>query len=352
MKRMYGYIFTVFCLSAPLHAASMEAPIQVGSHTIENTKNAADHHNEDRILLGQIEEDSVFAIFDGHGGSRVSTMLADGFVQALEERLSGKEVSESSVQLALREVFFWFHAKSVEFQKEGSTAAVAYYLKKQRKIIIAHAGDSRILIFTPENHSLYATSDHTASSLTEKTRLDTAMGFPGPSFPSTIMYTPRGGWRFGFNLATARSIGDRGVIQSVLFYSTSPSTDGIYEERLFQIYAEPTITVVGIAGPVFLLAASDGLFDGIAARYPTPQARTADSDEEAKDLSAEEIDRARLKMEHTINEKVRGLVFSQWTENQNVHEVAKKIAELAKTSQNGWHLTSDDISIILAKIDS
>lgn len=359
MKRIFWCLSSMFHLSTTLHAATAEKLIEAATHTIINTKKPDPtlNHNEDRLLLGDIGEDSVFAVFDGHGGEQVSDMLANGFMQQLEAILSGETASEAKIQTALQQAFFWFHAKSEKYPKQGSTAAVAYYMKKQRKIIVAHAGDSRILVFTPENQSLYETSDHTACSLVEKARLDAAMGFPSGKFSSAIMFHYRGGWRFGFSLAMSRSIGDRDVIHSVLSYSTNHSTEERYEERLFQSYAEPTIAVVDIAdiaGPVFLLAASDGLFEGIAKKYnivlrPCPQ--PVDSDDEVEHPSAEEQDQARLHVEHLTNNQIRSLVLTQYEQNPKMSEVSKALAEMAPSNaSNDWCGTRDDVSVILAKI--
>lgn len=345
----------MFYLSATLHAATAEEPIQVGSHTIVNTKGQRppNNTNEDRHLFGQIGEDSVFAVFDGHGGEQVSDMLANGFMQQLEARLSGETISEAKIQTALQDVFFWFHAQSASFPNAGSTAAVAYYMKTQRKIISAHAGDSRILIFTPKHQSLYETCDHTATSLAEKSRLDAGMGFPcsDSTFQSAIIWNPRGGWRFGFSLAISRSIGDRGIVKSVLSCSNSPSTEGNYEEGLFQIYATPDITVLDITGPVFLLLASDGLFEGIAAQAAEPT-QDLDSDGKSPQPSAKDLDQNRIEKEQAINDHVRRLVLAQYAQqNQNMPEIAKTLAEMApRNASNNWCGTQDDVSVILARI--
>ncbi len=127
------------------------------------------NHNEDRFVI--LPEHSVFVVADGMGGHQsgeVASRLATSTISGYFRRGDGVgEVGSARLRAALGEANAKIHARSGGGARGhrgmGTTAVAMSYAPAERKVAVAHAGDSRcyrvrggVLEQMTRDHSLYA----------------------------------------------------------------------------------------------------------------------------------------------------------------------------------------------------
>ena len=194
---------------------------------------------------------SFFAVYDGHGGDKVSILLQKNlhfyFAQQLRRGKNEKEAFE----------YAFLKAERVALRKfsDGSTAVVAY-VDSNDVLHCATTGDSRLVL-----DFNFATRDHKPDRVDEKRRIEQAGG-------KVVIHegdVPRVN-----GLAVSRSIGDRDLKKG-------------FEE---QIIADPEYARYQLTeNNQFAIMASDGLWDVVA----NEQARTFVKNALQKNQSLDEI---------------------------------------------------------------
>lgn len=185
------------------------------------------------------DDEALFGLFDGHGGSDVSQYAAAHFdkvfANKLDEHLgdntSRKDESEIILRL-LRETILDLNdlVSGPELDLNGgSTVAIAYI--RHSKLYIANAGDSRIVL-GKDSGAQRLTIDHRPTDESEARRIEECGGFVRDH-------------RVNGLLAVSRSLGDSFL---------SP-----------MVTAEPYMQVLDITSDdLFLIIACDGLWDVIS----------------------------------------------------------------------------------------
>ncbi|KAH0785426.1 protein phosphatase 2C [Histomonas meleagridis] len=116
-------------------------------------------------LRGDID---MYALFDGHGGSRTA-IFCSSFVNKFAE--TELKFSQKSIALMVHELD---HALSRKGFKGGATLAIALFNGK--KLITAHVGDSRIIVLSKSGKVTYSTIDHKPTARQEFERIHFAGG--------------------------------------------------------------------------------------------------------------------------------------------------------------------------------
>lgn len=117
-------------------------------------------YQEDRILINEnfqfSQQDKnftgkIYAVFDGHGGSKTSQFLQDTFSNLLAEALSAEtDTSDASIYNAITSAFTTTHYMMKQNNEvSGSTACVAFFLNGC--IYTANCGDSRMIMAMDQN---------------------------------------------------------------------------------------------------------------------------------------------------------------------------------------------------------
>lgn len=199
-----------------------------------------DAHVFQDLYINKLGHVTIAGVFDGHGGSEISNILAKELGGYLVKELNSKLKSDNPqvVSQMLVQAFSHFddllRAKKV---RSGSTMTLVLITKD--KIYSANLGDSRTLIFTPDENILLETKDHKPSDPTEKERIIAAGG--------NVINV----WsveRVNGNLSLSRAFGDFGITEKPLgsTYYISNVADVSYIER---------------NQPVYILLACDGIWD-------------------------------------------------------------------------------------------
>jgi serine/threonine protein phosphatase PrpC len=162
-------------------------------------------HQEDRFRASQKKSMSIFAVYDGHGGTEACDYLVRGEKRrpGLVDRIGNKLNINTRIASQLETIFLDFDKKMIKnfvthneykYPKKlaGSTATIAILLSQY--VYIANTGDSRTLIIY-NNGRYSATKDHKPGNAEEKQRIY-AMG-------GTVKNN-----RINGKLGVARSFGD------------------------------------------------------------------------------------------------------------------------------------------------
>ena len=175
-------------------------------------------YNEDTITVTKItpnQKDKTdyfycFAIFDGHGGDGCSIYLKDNYHKNV------KEFSRKGIKDAIDEVEKSFlekkavNNKGEKIDTSGSCGIIVFM--KDKKIIIANIGDSRVVLFKNKK-AVFSTRDHKPNVYLEKKRIESAGGYiiqPDLGMPlyqnGKLMERP---WRvMPGGLSVSRTLGD------------------------------------------------------------------------------------------------------------------------------------------------
>lgn len=145
---------------------------------------------------------SYCSVFDGHGGAEVSTYLQTNMKKTVLEHLIYQDTMESFIDVP-KVLFDAFQTIVAAIPRQiseqtGSTAVVM--LKKNNKIWLANAGDSRAIMNNGYG-SVQLTQDHKPSRHDEYTRIISLGGKVNKSSPEDV-------YRVNGMLAVSRAIGD------------------------------------------------------------------------------------------------------------------------------------------------
>ncbi|KAJ3209947.1 Protein phosphatase 2C 2 [Clydaea vesicula] len=186
---------------------------------------------------------SMFAVFDGHGGSNVAQYcgkklqhlitLNNSFDESIKSGDFSKVLTESFLNLDVE------LRKDPEYAKEPSgCTAVSCIISSDWKITAANAGDSRIVLGSKTGKAIPLSFDHKPTNEIEIKRITDAGGF--------VEYG-----RVNGNLALSRAIGD-------FVFKDSPNLTA--EQQI--VTANPDIIQHDIEdGDEFLVLACDGIWD-------------------------------------------------------------------------------------------
>jgi len=204
---------------------------------------------------------SLFGVFDGHGGAKVSNRVSFLFPEVFKREIveiKTKDYSADNLAAALRRSFAKTDEallKEVPVKKSpGSTAAIV--LLHRNFIICAHCGDSKIHLYKNEGHELfYESLDHRPSEEKEAQRICSNGG---------CVYKNRiSSPRCKLGLAVSRSFGD-------FEYKKMADPENQNPEILDLVSCEPDIEVFDLTNPASLklkavLICCDGVTDVLKA---------------------------------------------------------------------------------------
>ncbi|KAG8077428.1 hypothetical protein GUJ93_ZPchr0007g6225 [Zizania palustris] len=224
-------------------AVAVAAPFLDAKEALEGIRDAGEGGKED-------EEEGFFAVYDGHGGSRVAEACRERMHVVLAEEVRLRRLLHGGVgNVDDEDHARWKEAMVACFarvdgevggadetdtadQTVGSTAVVA--VVGPRRIVVANCGDSRAVL-SRGGVVVPLSSDHKPDRPDEMERVEAAGG-------RVINWN---GYRILGVLATSRSIGD---------YYLKP-----------YVIAEPEVTVMDrTSKDEFLILASDGLWDVVS----------------------------------------------------------------------------------------
>jgi serine/threonine protein phosphatase PrpC len=192
--------------------------------------------SEDRILMKHLPDGRLFlGVFDGHGGGAVSELTLHFF----REQSKLCPVSISDCKKWLVQKFAELDSKTRRYKNVGTTASVA--IVWSNACVVAHVGDSPIILFTGNGKILHKTVDHHPSHSGENTRIVNSGGH----------ITKRSGdvHRVGGILSLSRAIGDHGLKPAVS--------------------ADPVVSAWTVPAGSYLALMSDGMLESGGERnYP------------------------------------------------------------------------------------
>jgi len=213
------------------------------------------------------------AIFDGHDGDRCATFLQHELHAALARHPDFHANARAAVAAAFREADEAVcEALRASDDASGSTAVVALFDGRTRKLLVAHAGDSRCVLSVSGGCALPLTTDHRLTRPDELARIRNAGGL-------VVNH------RLNGSLAVSRSFGD------VQHKSTSgvPTITATPEVAIRTLDAEDEFVVVGC----------DGLWDTLSMQTVTNFIRAQLNDHNdiqraAKNITEEAIKRGSV----------------------------------------------------------
>ncbi|KAL6615723.1 hypothetical protein ACP70R_037993 [Stipagrostis hirtigluma subsp. patula] len=214
-------------------------------------------------------EEGFFAVFDGHGGSRVAEACRERMHVVLAEEVArlhlvggGDDKDGAAWKEAMAACFARVDGEVGGADEDdgggehtvGSTAVVA--VVGPRRIVVANCGDSRAVL-SRGGVAVPLSSDHKPERPDELERVEAAGG-------RVINWN---GYRVLGVLATSRSIGCHAVVYSEGPISRVTPVDNVVRDYYLKPYvtAEPEVTVMDRTDKdEFLILASDGLWDVVS----------------------------------------------------------------------------------------
>ncbi|RCH94703.1 Protein phosphatase 2C 2 [Rhizopus stolonifer] len=182
---------------------------------------------------------SFFAVFDGHGGSKVASYSGN---QLYKKIMNSPAFYKGKYRETIRNGYYGIDEdlrKDPEFTSENSgCTAVAALITKNDVLYVSNAGDSRSVISTRDGRGIPMTQDHKPKHPREQSRIKNAGGFV------------RNG-RVNGHLALSRALGD------FIFKSNT----GLTPDRQ-AVTAEPDIIEHALTDhDEFMVLACDGIWD-------------------------------------------------------------------------------------------
>jgi serine/threonine protein phosphatase PrpC len=180
-------------------------------------------HMEDRHFFLKIKESGIEGycllggIFDGHDGAEVSSLAIEEISKVMPQHICGSKDPNK----VMSDLFLDISEKAKKKYESGSTALMFYI--REKKMYVANAGDSRLVIFRKDKIE-QVTADHRVDNLQEKRRILNAGGEIDGSYV----------WKGNSGLMPTRSLGDPyfsdvGVIANPeSFIVEAPSEKGEY----------------------------------------------------------------------------------------------------------------------------
>jgi protein phosphatase 1L len=228
MKTKLFLLLASFLFSVNVNAVDLK----YGVATEQNRRD----HQEDRhrcaISIRDNKHRNVgkfFGVYDGHGGSKTSSFLAEHLHYTFSRRLR----RDNNIAKALNGAFLSIDWQAIKYYSDGSTAVAAYLDNETNILHYAWAGDSRLVV-----HNGPATKDHKPNDPQEKERIEKAGG------KVEFYGVPRVN-----GLAVARAIGDK---------SAKKAGKG-------QVIATPEYDQYQLTpANEFMILASDGIWDKVS----------------------------------------------------------------------------------------
>lgn len=137
--------------------------------------------NEDRVLINKLTDRvSIFAIFDGHGGSVavdfIHSHIEQILLQGLEKTKSLSEVLQKSFILVNNLLARHITFNSLDQEVNTGSTATICLLRDNIELVIGHVGDSRAILCRG-GEAIRLTKDHCPDDHEEKKRIKAAGGF-------------------------------------------------------------------------------------------------------------------------------------------------------------------------------
>lgn len=181
---------------------------------------------------------AYMAVFDGHDGDACATFLQHELHTVLARHPDFHSDARTATVAAFREVdeAVCAHLRSCE-DASGSTALVAVFDGRARRLLVAHAGDSRCVLSCSGGCAIPLTNDHRLTRADERARIAAAGGL-------IVNH------RLNGTLAVSRSFGD---------FQHKPASGPP------TVTATPEVTIRTLdEEDEFALLASDGLWDALS----------------------------------------------------------------------------------------
>ncbi|KAF2312156.1 hypothetical protein GH714_028315 [Hevea brasiliensis] len=193
---------------------------------------------------------SMFAIFDGHGGSRAAEYLKEHLFDNLIKHPQFMENTKLAISETYQQTDVDFlDSEKDTYRDDGSTASTAVLVGNH--LYVANVGDSRTVI-SKAGKAIPLSEDHKPNRSDERKRIESAGG--------VVMWA--GTWRVGGVLAMSRAFGNRMLKQFVV---AEPEIQDLKIDEEFEL----------------LVLASDGLWDVVPNEDAVSIARTEEEPEAA-----------------------------------------------------------------------
>jgi len=168
------------------------------------------------------------AVYDGHGGTTVSSVLKQVLYKFIEKNL--KNIDLQNEDLVKQKIIDCFSLVNKCLQEQnvtdGSTATILIYFEKTNQVYLINLGDSRTVLWDGEQ--IISTVDHKPNLPEERARIEKEGGF--------VIYN-----RLNGIIAVSRSFGDFSIKQISTF---------------------PDIKIINLTKNYYkFILASDGLWD-------------------------------------------------------------------------------------------
>lgn len=242
-----------------------------------------------------VPTDSLFAVYDGHGGDFVSKELARCMPTMVLQALGCKK-DISHMDEKFHDIYFACHQSFATTKHQGSSALTALLVDKQ--LVIAHSGGSRAIWGSFHPRALvYATEEHTPSRADERLRVLSERGI--------------------INYRASRS-GTTNIARVGGIYRLSRSL-GDYPHVAGMTYAPEIYTVQLDNAYDFLILASSGLWHAVSnetAKQIVHQA-FVDNYAAAAQIAADTLKRVAIQGRDTHDDVTIIVVIFNWMHVQN-----------------------------------
>jgi serine/threonine protein phosphatase PrpC len=144
-------------------------------------------------------KNSLYAVFDGHGGKNAALMCSHILEQIFYESLE----ESTDITQVFNTCFEKMHQQIVSSRiRSGTTALVAYVDPTSMELWMAHAGDSRAVLCTTDGKAVRLTEDHKPTNVSEKKRVESSGGKVTHRLFSKV-------YRVNDTLSITRALGDQ-----------------------------------------------------------------------------------------------------------------------------------------------
>lgn len=206
----------------------------------------------------------LFAIFDGHGGSRVIKCINHAFIGELKKMLSTIDFQKCD-SMDLQKNFIDFYKKFdfnmrdyVKDSSSGATSVMVLIIDRSH-VIVCHVGDSRAIFFNKDGKIFFETKDHKPDDENEAKRVKDKGGF--------IAFRRVNGF-----LAITRALGDyygkynfSGIKGEYDFFGSFNTNQKVEYDPDGIVSAVPDVKIISpVPEDLNILMGSDGIFDYIS----------------------------------------------------------------------------------------
>lgn len=285
------------------------------------------------------DNESLFAVFDGHGGDSAAKHATEKLPEYLRDELKKNQSIQQSFENVFQKLEDEILAEDVSFG--GATATVAYI--KGNDCHFAWVGDSRAIVFNAKDTSEkpYATIEHDFNNENEKARL---IQFLKDNTTFEISFTDGRETRI-YNAATiGQYTWDLPYIFSINMTKSLGDKHSKPNTKLNAIIATPEYHRIILALDDIIIVASDGIWDVM----PNEQVIDMYNDYLNVMLKSKIGDKSSIIAHRLFNEEYKSLQDSGKTDGNNdrLQAIANLLKERAKSL---WRGRIDDISVIVIK---